>query len=170
MTIGEQIRKYRKAAKLTQRELAERAGTATGTIQQYELGKRQPRLEQLTEIARALNLSVQSLLEPEGEAPIVLREVTLESASRDLLEAIYGPRTVKDVKDEKGELLGNYDVFGGGNDSMAVSEDMLLIIIRTLWGTVTGLMSGIHQSPEKIEEEMRERFADWSDDDWTNGK
>lgn len=64
MTIGERIKEKRKAARFTQKELAERAGTATGTIQQYELGKRQPRLEQLRRIALALNTSVSELVEP----------------------------------------------------------------------------------------------------------
>ena len=64
MTIGERIKEKRKAAGFTQRELAERAGTATGTIQQYELGKRQPRLEQLRRIAIALNTGVSELVEP----------------------------------------------------------------------------------------------------------
>ena len=58
MTIGQRIREARKNAGLTQRELAEKSGTATGTIQQYELGKRRPRLEQLQRIADTLDVSV----------------------------------------------------------------------------------------------------------------
>lgn len=62
MTIGERIKVYRKLAGLTQKELGELAGVATGTIQQYELGKRQPRIEQLEKIATALNVPVADLL------------------------------------------------------------------------------------------------------------
>lgn len=62
MTIGERIKKYRKVAGMTQRELAEKCGSATGTIQQYELDKRQPRVEQLQKIAHILNVSVSELL------------------------------------------------------------------------------------------------------------
>lgn len=43
MTTGQRIKAARKKAGMTQKEIAEKAGTATGTIQQYELGKRQPR-------------------------------------------------------------------------------------------------------------------------------
>lgn len=63
MTIGESIRKQRKLARLTQKELADKCGCATGTIQQYELGKRQPSLEKLCIIANALNITPKILLE-----------------------------------------------------------------------------------------------------------
>ena len=62
MTIGRHIQAARKKAKFTQKELAEACGLATGTIQQYELGKRQPRLGQLQAIAAALGISVSELV------------------------------------------------------------------------------------------------------------
>lgn len=62
MTIGERIKKARKAAGITQKGLAEMINSATGTIQQYELGKRQPRLDQLQKIARVLEIPVVDLL------------------------------------------------------------------------------------------------------------
>lgn len=62
MTIGEKIQKARKEKKYTQKQLAEKCGVATGTIQQYELGKRQPRIEQLEKIADALDVSVADLM------------------------------------------------------------------------------------------------------------
>lgn len=62
MTIGECIKKNRKLAGLTQKELALKCEFATGTIQQYELGKRQPRIEQLEIIADALEISLGELI------------------------------------------------------------------------------------------------------------
>ena len=62
MVVGQRIKIARKNQGLTQKELAERAGTATGTIQQYELGKRQPRADQLRAIASALGVTVDYLL------------------------------------------------------------------------------------------------------------
>lgn len=50
MNLGRNIQKYRKEAGLTQRELAEILDVAVGTIQQYELGKRQPRLEMINQL------------------------------------------------------------------------------------------------------------------------
>lgn len=40
----------------TQQKLAKECDLATGTIQQYELNKRNPKIEQISKIARALNL------------------------------------------------------------------------------------------------------------------
>lgn len=62
MTVGENIQKLRKDKGYTQKELAKMAGVATGTIQQYELGKRQPRLEQLKKIANVFHIYVGELL------------------------------------------------------------------------------------------------------------
>lgn len=62
MTIGERIKTARSNAGLTQRALAEKSGMATGTVQQYELGKRQPRIEQLQKIADALDVDINYLV------------------------------------------------------------------------------------------------------------
>ena len=61
MDLGNNIQKYRKEAGLTQKELAEILNVAVGTIQQYELGKRQPRLEMINRIAGALGIGVRRL-------------------------------------------------------------------------------------------------------------
>lgn len=62
MTIGENIRIHRKRAGLTQKKLGEISGTSETTIKQYELGKRQPRIDQLIKIANALNTSTINLV------------------------------------------------------------------------------------------------------------
>lgn len=59
---GKNIKNARKKAGLTQKELAEASGVAKVTIQQYETGKRQPRLEQLQLIAKALKVRIEVLL------------------------------------------------------------------------------------------------------------
>ena len=61
MDLGSNIKKYRKEAGLTQKELAELLDVAVGTIQQYELGKRQPRLEMINRIAGALGIGIRRL-------------------------------------------------------------------------------------------------------------
>lgn len=63
MTIGEKIQTARKKAGLTQKKLGELCGVVTGTIQQYELNKRQPKIEQLQKIASALNVPVSSFID-----------------------------------------------------------------------------------------------------------
>lgn len=55
--IGKNIRILRQNRKMTQKQLAEATGLATITIQQYERGIREPRFDNLTRIAKALNVS-----------------------------------------------------------------------------------------------------------------
>ena len=62
MTIGENIRQARKKAGLTQRQLAEKSGVATITLQQYERGVREPKLDTIAKIARAMNLFASDLV------------------------------------------------------------------------------------------------------------
>lgn len=56
MSLGTNIQNERKKAGYTQKQLAEKCGMAEITIRQYELDKRQPRIEQVTKIASALNI------------------------------------------------------------------------------------------------------------------
>lgn len=62
MAIGDNIKHYRKALNLTQRQLAERANIAVITLQQYESGKRTPRAKQLQNIAKSLNINSNMLI------------------------------------------------------------------------------------------------------------
>ena len=62
MTIGERIKLVRKHRGLTQKALGAISGTSEITIRQYELGKRQPRIEQLQAIANALGVSTDYLI------------------------------------------------------------------------------------------------------------
>lgn len=64
MDVGVRIREARKDQKLTQAEVAQKAGIAINSLRLYEAGKRQPRLEQLRQIAIALGTSVSELVEP----------------------------------------------------------------------------------------------------------
>lgn len=63
MTIGENIRKYRKMQGLTQKELANLAGLNEVTIRSYELGKYKPKLETLRKISKALGVYIGSFIE-----------------------------------------------------------------------------------------------------------
>lgn len=74
MTIGVKIKKLRKYAGLTQRSLGELSGTSETTIKQYELGKRQPRIEQIKKIAKVFDFPLYLLLDDNFE----LENVALE--------------------------------------------------------------------------------------------
>lgn len=84
MTIGDKIRNYRRLAGLTQKQLGEKSGTSERTVQQYETGKRQPRIEQLRKIADALGILTTDLL---GDAEI-----------KNLPSPYYSYHLVEDLK------------------------------------------------------------------------
>lgn len=62
LAIGTKIRYYRNKKKWTQKELAEKLNLATGTIQQYELGKRTPSVETLQQLASILEVSADDII------------------------------------------------------------------------------------------------------------
>ena len=75
MTVGEMIRVARHRVGYTQKELAEKSNVATVTIQQYERGVRQPRLEQLRLIAKALDVDWTDLVPEEDQGQTVIEHI-----------------------------------------------------------------------------------------------
>jgi putative transcriptional regulator len=65
---GEKLRQARAAAGLTQKELADRAGIQRETVNHAENGKHLPGSETLARIAKALDVSIDSLFSDNGEA------------------------------------------------------------------------------------------------------
>ena len=61
--IGENIRKARKAAGVSQKELAERLQVYQKDISRWEKGERTPTMEVFTKICRELNASADEILE-----------------------------------------------------------------------------------------------------------
>jgi len=62
MTTGEKIRLTRKAAGMTQIDLAKRLKVSQGRISEWEAGKRGLSVERLKRIARVLNVAPGELL------------------------------------------------------------------------------------------------------------
>lgn len=61
LTTGENIRKFRTELKLTQKELGKAIGTTQQMIAQYENGQRNPKIETLNKIAKALHTTTEEL-------------------------------------------------------------------------------------------------------------
>ena len=67
MNTGELIRKYRKIAGLTQKELGEACEMSEPAIRNYELGNRTPSDAQVVRIAKELGIAPQALVPHEME-------------------------------------------------------------------------------------------------------
>lgn len=115
MTIGQRIQRSRKGKNLTQKELAAKLGLATGTIQQYELGKRQPRLEQFKAIASALDVDVNWLMNGQ----------TMEERKQDMKD--YVARQFKEAQEwkesnDRGKLNAAFDQLNADGQQKAVER------------------------------------------------
>ena len=65
LNLARAIKKYRKARKLTMEQLSEKRGINLSTLKKYETDNRNPKLEQLSKIAEALEVSVFEFLDIE---------------------------------------------------------------------------------------------------------
>lgn len=69
-SVGEQIKKARQAANLTQAELGEKVGFSAMGLSYLENGQRKAKIEDLKKIADALKISITYLLEPVAKIPV----------------------------------------------------------------------------------------------------
>ena len=72
-TFAERLKRVRKKTGLSQEDLAHKLELSTMTIRRWESGERQPRLEEIQKLAKALHISEDELLNGEPEATWVLR-------------------------------------------------------------------------------------------------
>lgn len=92
------IKKIRNDKKMTQLELAKAAGIAVNSLRLYESNKRQPRIEQLNAIAKALGTSPTYLLGAmNDEGTIDLGLVALEIAELTGVEAVFAEEVLKSM-------------------------------------------------------------------------
>ena len=61
--IGKNIKKLREALGITQKELADKLGISQSAVGNWESGLRNPRANDLQDIAKALNTSVVQIIE-----------------------------------------------------------------------------------------------------------
>lgn len=67
MSISENIKYLRKQKKMTQKELAEKSGLAIITIQGYESGKYEPKMESIYKLRKALDCNIYEILDKPDE-------------------------------------------------------------------------------------------------------
>lgn len=75
MTLGQRIQRLRREKGWTQRELEQRAGIENRNLTRYESDKVRPRVESLTKIAEALEVSVDELTSNEPDTQFQDKEL-----------------------------------------------------------------------------------------------
>lgn len=87
--IGSQIKKYRKAKGLTQKELAELINASAGRVSNWEQGANRPDVDALVDLCKALDVSADELLEVDfGQADPWLQRLRgfVEESNKSLEE------------------------------------------------------------------------------------
>lgn len=107
-TIAEKIRDARKALKLTQTELGEKADLSLKSIYAYEKGDQVPRLNTIRRLAKALGVTVKYLTDDTCDDPLAGAE---EDDFLDEAHTLYGEAGYRDAK---ALLDANLAFFAGG--------------------------------------------------------
>ena len=117
LTIGERIKQARKLKGLTQKQLGELSETSEITVRQYELGKRQPRLEQLRRIASALDVEWTDLVPEQDQGSTVIDQFK---------EKLNGEKSFKKISTEEAYRLGVLNLsFKSDEDRIAYFYSLL---------------------------------------------
>lgn len=163
MDIGEKLRNARKLAKLTQEQLAQKSGVAAVTIRQYESGKHQPRLEQLSALSHALEISLLYFVNDSSVARTFEearqlhrdyeREMEIDHCVEKLLEAMYGKRTEKVIGDRR-IMTETISIYGTGKDAVSVPSFLFMAISEAIQGVVEPMLRHLTQTFEEDEEEF----------------
>lgn len=139
LNLGENIKRYRKNKKLTQKQLADKLQVSSITIQNYENNRREPSIAMLNKLAAILDCTVADLLEE--------KILTLKPEIKDFFS---GPGKVKNEESIFQEALYDYIGFcyGPGGD---LTEDEILSLSKEITKYVNLLTKKI-----KNEKELKE--------------
>lgn len=124
MTFSDKIIQARKAAKLTQQELADLVGVSKRTIASYECSDAMARRHTIVKLARALKVSVKYLSDPDCTDPLedIKKDAHVEAARRR-----YGSTGARDVE---ALLSENAALFAGGELSQEEKDAFFEAVMR----------------------------------------
>ena len=88
MTIGESICKWRKTNNLSQEQLGEQVGVPRQTVSNWELDETSPNAEQLKALSKALQVSVDELLENDARGLLMEKVSTTEARTGTVVRTL----------------------------------------------------------------------------------
>lgn len=130
MTTGEKILFQRKKAGLTQKALGELCNMPDSQIRQYELGKVEPKIENIRRIASALQISISDLIAD-------WKNVSKDEIMADLSDyggGFYGKEAPKETQEKiterffgrKAEICRKIDLLNDSGQDKALEQVELL--------------------------------------------
>ena len=130
MDLSKNLKKYRKEKELTQKELAQKIGVSTITIQNYENNRREPNINTLKEIAKALGVPINDLLKD--------NELERKKFKEDFDINIFEPRVMKYINDLKQNLA---NIFPGVeiNNTLVLQNIIINIMAKDSARSAAGM-------------------------------
>ena len=121
-SYGYCIRRERKFARLTQKELADKAGIAVNSLKRYESNERTPRIDDLDRIAKALGITREGLLSGNEPITVTLTEPDGSTSQGILVQFPKGhpmhvPTLQETEEERRSKLLSHFNslnYFGQG--------------------------------------------------------
>ena len=130
-TFGQRLRAFRKKAGLTQEDLSEKVGVHEITVRRWELGQRQPRIEEVKKIAEALHVPETDLLydnDTNTNNQWVLQIRIAHSLDEEVIDMTkHIPRQSSILTTPDGAFLclgGNYDLWTDDNNFKKFIADL----------------------------------------------
>ena len=142
MKVGNRIRYQRELRNLSRKQLSQLCGVAEVSIMQYELGKRQPKIEQLTKIANALNVDPFILITEESY-PDECYEKWLES-SEPIYKYLYSLGYTVELEQEEFKL----------GDMVGKRATGKVLLIKNSIGTVAYSKKEFEEFKQKIQDSV----------------
>ncbi len=131
-TLGDYIREQRGQAEMSLRQLAERAGVSNPYLSQIERGARKPSAEILSQIAKGLRISAETLYVRAGiledhrgdvtTAAALLSDQTITDRQRQVLLEIYAAFQSENAAKTPGNATGSDGGTASGRDESPVAN------------------------------------------------
>lgn len=118
MTLAEKMKQIRETKGMTQKEVASLMGVSQQAYGQYESGTREPKMDTLNRIAKALGVSKYELLRAtlENDADFVNSDWFAEMSDDDILEAMLPP-SPNEVETLKKSLIHQKELLDSINNA-----------------------------------------------------
>lgn len=143
MSIGENIKKYRKIKSLTQTQLAKEIGKSESTIQKYEANEVMPPIDVLTKISEVFNISIGVLIKDTNEPNInEIRSKVMDSMFNEIQNTIdVDPESELIYSLKMKELYDKYffDLFYWKTSTMTPHEFFKFMLSISQFNEVTDL-------------------------------
>lgn len=98
IVLGERIRSLRREAGLSQEDLGQSSGMSTSYISRLETGEVNPTVEALSRIVRVFGLSIDTVLDAEGNAHPLVEALDFDPEIRSMLFRLKGRRISERTK------------------------------------------------------------------------